>query len=433
MPFSLFRYYYFLEDDLPRIDQFTEILTGNGFAPDAALFKPGRWHNRLLYGNMIILVAAINDGTVWESSQSLLEDLENQPGMALDLLARVTVLHDSSDSYDDALELARKLCPYRDAIPFDTRQGRLARLDWRWPRGQAYYLFIEAEPSKAASNFFAAGLPLLEAALIRLNLVNNLYRDRHSTVEKERQEIDKRLSHTLHTQLVSDKAPLKEAEELETQIQELAATYGILAGDYSSLSEASSKLRDLVKAVVQHVRTQPFLQLQPDLLNTILQPYQERLRQLQKSQEDLHSSRENHQAAIDVVRSRIDIMMSRENIETQERIKDLMEINTAVQKQSLVFQVAAGIIEFIVLAYYSHSLWKALAHNAYTLIPPWLQFIVVLLFSYTTVKVTHMVAEYRQGDHHVKGKLLAYGIALFLLLAFIITASAIMEIKGGAH
>lgn len=431
MPYSLFRYFYFLEDDLPRVDQFTEILNNSGFTGNSAFFNPGRWHNRLLYGNMIVLVAAISDGTGWESGQSQLEDLESQAGIKGDLLARVTVLHDSSDAFDGSLEEARKLCPYRDAIPFGTRQGQLARLDWKWPHGQAYYLFNDPVPGKA-SNFFSSGLPLLEASLIRLNMVSNLFRDRHSTVDKERQEMDKQLSHILHTQLVSDKAPLKEADELEAQIQELAATYGILAGDYSTLSEASNKMQDLIKAVVQHIRTQPFLKLEPELLTTILQPYQERLRQLQKSQEDLDSSRENHRAAIDVVRSRIDIMMSRENIETQERIKDLMEINTAVQKQSLVFQVAAGIIEFIVLAYYSHSLWKALAHNAYALIPPWLQFIVVLLFSYNTVQVTHLVAEYRQGDHHVKGKLIAYGISLAVILAVIITASVLMEAKG-AH
>lgn len=431
MPYSLLRYYYFLEDDLSRVEQFNEILTGNGFAPGTTVFNSGKWHNRLLYGNMIILVTALSDGSGWETSRSQLEDWENQAGINNELLARVTVLHDSSDAFDNSLELARKLCSYRDAIPFGSRQGQLARLDWKWPRGQAYYLYNDPEPGKA-SNFFASGLPLVEAALIRLNMVNNLYRDRHSIVDKERQEIDKKLSHILHIQLVSDQAPVKEAEELEAQIQELAASYGILAGDYSSLSEASNKMQDLIKAVVQHVRTQPFLQLPPELLNTILQPYQERLRQLQKSQETLNSSRENHRAAIDVVRSRIDIMMSRENIETQERIKDLMEINTTVQKQSLVFQVAAGIIEFIVLAYYSHSLWKALAHNAYAIIPPWLQFIVVLLFSYTTVKATHLVAEYRQGDHHVKGKLIVYGISLGLILALIITASVLMEARG-AH
>lgn len=431
MPCSLLRYYYFLDDDLPLVERFNEILVSNSFAPGSAVFKPGKWVNRVVYGNMIVFIAAISGETAWEAIQSQLEDCEHQAGINSDLLARVTVLHDFSDSFDNSLELARKLCPYHDAITFGTRQGQLARLDWKWPRSQAFYLFCETEPGKASS-FFASGLPLVEAALIRLNMVSNLYRDRHSIVDKERQEMDRKLSHILHTQLVSDKAPLREAEELEAQIQELAASYGILAGDYSSLSEASNKMEDLIKAVVQHVKTQPFLQLSAELLETILQPYQERLRQLHKSQQDLHSSRENYQAAIDVVRSRIDIMMSRENIATQERIKDLMEINTTVQKQSLVFQVAAGIIEFIVLAYYSHSLWKALAHNAYAIIPPWLQFIVVLLFSFTTVKVTHMVAEYRQGDHHVKGRLIVYGISLALLLALIIAASAFMEAKG-AH
>jgi hypothetical protein len=40
-----------------------------------------------------------------------------------------------------------------------------------------------------------------------------------------------------------------------------------------------------------------------------------------------------------------------------------------MQKQGLVYQYAAGLIEFIVLALYSHTLWSHLQHAAYTVIP----------------------------------------------------------------
>lgn len=440
MVYSLFRYYYFLEDDTPDSQLFLEALKSAGFQIESAGYfkKEAADHEIILqtqhYSNVDVWVLKLHRGDRdWKQYMSLADEWESATRLkASDLLAEITVLAADAGPWESLEGAAHELCSYRDLLEFPITGGRLARMDWRWPKRKAYYLFSGDSGSRPLDHVLTAGLPLLEAALIRLNLISHLFRDRNQTIQKEKLELDQQLSQILHTQLVSESAPLKEVEELEQQIQQLSAAYGILAGDYNSITSSYSRLVDLIGDVHRQIKAERSFQFEPDLIETMLAPYREILGQLQKTTEEIKTSRENHQAAIDVVRSRIDIMLSRENISTQSQIRNLMELNTALQRQSLTFQVAAGIIEFIILAYYSHSLWKNLAHQAYELVPSWLQFIMVVIFSANTVYCTHLLAEYKQGELHVKKELLLSAVPLILLCIIIIIGSIILE-TGTIH
>jgi hypothetical protein len=439
MTISVLRYYYFLADDEEKIDQLCRELKRSEYKPDDGtmtwnLFsnEEGQLLKSMRHGNMLLLVLGVRrlQGS-WASIMGSLDEVEKKAGLPnSDILGKVTVLGSDAGSWEQLLESAHGVCAYSEVIRFDIEQGQLGRLDWKWPHGHACYLFRQEGSSPALDSFFGSCLPMIEAALIGLNMVSDLYQDRIALVSKERQECDTRLSHILHTQLVSVQAPLKEVEELEEQVRDLSFSYGILAGDYSLISEAGNHIAGLVDAVIEQTRDQRFLKIKHVQMEAVLTPYRSRLAQLKKTEEDLRMSRENHQAAIDVVRSRIDIMMSRENIETQERIKDLLEINTSIQKQSLTFQIAAGIIEFIVLAYYSHSLWEAVTPTAYALVPPWLQLVGSVILSAIAVVFTHLLAEYQQGDKHVKGKLIFYATVLLVFLIAVIVATIILQGKA---
>lgn len=435
MVYSLFRYYYFLEDDTPDSQLFLEALKSAGFQTESAgyFIREATDHEIILqtqpYGNMDVWVLKLHGGDGnWKQYISLAEEWESETGLKKsDLLAEITVLAADAGSWDSLENTLRELCTYQELLEFPLAGGRLARMGWRWPKGKAYYLFSGDSGSRPLDHLLTAGLPLLEAAWIRLNLISHLFRDRNQTIQKEKLELDQQLSQILHTQLVSESAPLKEVEELEQQIQQLSAAYGILAGDYSSITNSCGQLMDLIGDVQRQIQLERSFRFEPVLIDTMLASYREILDQLQKTTEEIKTSRENHQAAIDVVRSRIDIMLSRENISTQSQIRNLMELNTTLQRQSLTFQVAAGIIEFIILAYYSHSLWKNLAHSAYELVPSWLQFIIVVLFSANTVYCTHLLAEYKQGEHHVKKELLLSAVPLILICSIIIIGSIVLE------
>lgn len=433
MACSILRYYYFAEDDREVLDKVCSGLESSGFNRGSQwAFLPedeAKYVGLINHRNMLVLVVGCkHPEEPWAAQLSHLAQCEKDAGLkSSDLLAQITVLSSSPDSWNHALEEVRKIFASAEPVFFETASGQLARLNWKWPQGHAHYLFTFEESDPIMDRFFTTGLPVIEASLIRLNLISNMYRDRSQTILAEKQTCDKRLASILHTQLVFQSASRKEIDEMEAQINELSSSYGILVGDYSLVAESKNSLRDLIDESLRQLKSQQFLILNQDLLDTMLNPYRSHLASLSNMESDLRSSWENHQAAISVVRSRIDIMISRENIETQSQIKNLMETNTAIQEQSLTFQVAAGIIEFIVLAYYSHSLWKSLAHNAYALVPPWAQFITVLLFSGLTVEATHLFAEYRQGHRQAKGKLILFSVVLIVLLVLIIGASALME------
>lgn len=409
------------------------IQAGSGVGPDFFQDAGSSWWSSIHCGNMMVIVLGLRKKqSTWDSYMASMEGWESRANLSGDdLLGKVTVLCASGSRWEDLLETAHGLYPYREIESFPVKNGQLARLDWKWSGTGAYYLFQQQDAPAALARFFGSGLPLFEAGMLRLNMVCNLYRDRNSTITREISSCDTRLSNILHTELVSETAAMKKVEELEEQVQELSSSYGILAGDYNMIREGISRINGLLQAVLLQIKGEYFWQMDSGLEGSILNPYYRRLSELKSTADELRASRENHQAAIDVVRSRIDIMLSFQNIETQGRIKTLMELNTSMQKQSLTFQIAAGIIEFIVLAYYSHSLWKNLAHNAYNLIPPGVQLFMVVLFSWTAVYCTHLIAEYRQGDHHVRGRMMLYSGLLLALLFIIVFGSYWLELNAG--
>lgn len=442
MAFFMLRYYYFLDDDAGSMDSFVGELKNAAFRPGhgSSGLRPffaqseDRVVTRLQSGNMVVLVLGIKDAEGgWEGYHQTIQDAEQASAINNDdILANITILGSSAGEWDVLLEEARELCAFQHIIPFSIANGQLARLDWKWPKGRAFYLLRQEDTLPALDRFLGSSLPLLEGTLIRLNMISRLNRERNRLVLKEKLECDQRLSGILHSQLVSTQISEQNVEQLEEQVQSLSLSYGLVAGDYSVITEGSSNMNGLIGDVKGQVKEESFLTTGEEFLEIILRPYNSIMGALHRTEEELRLSRENHQAAIDVVRSRIDLMLSRENFRTQARIKDLMELNTSIQQQSLTFQVAAGIIEFIVLAYYSHSLWKNLAHAAYDLVPPWLQFVVVLLFSFNTVYCTHLIAEFKQGDTHVRKKMLLFSLFLFLLLGLIIGGTYWLELNA-AH
>jgi hypothetical protein len=252
-------------------------------------------------------------------------------------------------------------------------------------------------------------------------------------VEQELRDLDQQLSRILHTHLVTEQKESKQAEELEEQIQALSSAYGMLATDMNLINEGRRRLQRKWERFQTRLGRERALVIDDDQLGILGQPFLDTLDNLNELSQTLITTRDSHQAAINVVRSRIDIMNSRTNIATQDKIRELMELNTAIQKQGLAFQLAAGLIEFIVLAYYSHSLWKNLVHNAYDNIPAVYQFIAVLLFSSLTTYLTHLLAEYVQGHTQLRKRIILTGLPLLLLLLIILLASIVFNSPGVVH
>lgn len=382
----------------------------------------------------ILAVKTAADNSLWSAGLDKLRGWEEQAGLSCEeLMGQLTVLVGSASQWTELKEEACSLLSCPDPLDLRLEKGMLARLAVNWGEGETVYLCGLEDHDSESWRFLTRRLPLLQGILIRLHMLDGLMRDRNLAIRQEKEEMERGLIHILHSKLVMAQAALIATEELEAEIVGLATAFGKLVGDQNLIVDGIKRLEILIRSLERKLIHETALEVPAVLFEQLSASYQQRLTDLRSTHEELKMVQENYQAAIEVVQSKIDIMNSRTNIATQEQIKGLLEINTVMQKQSLVFQYAAGLIEFIVLAYYSHTLWSHLNHAAYLAIPGWIQFIVVMMFSGNTVMVTHLLAEYMQGEQHVRRKLILTAVPLVLIFILVVVASVLTGSHGAAH
>lgn len=436
MTVGFIRFCYYLDEDSDRIlETIMEKMKAAGYQYNHAAGNTvldaacPRVFYELTSGNTgIIALKYLEEGADWEQAVIKLRELDQMGSIREeDLLGKVTLLLSVGEEWGQFCQSAQEMVGRRKGLSIQMPGGRLLRFAFR--STETVYLCSVPQGDDALAGFIQQRLPIIETHSLKLSMLSGVFRDRTAMIARENQELDQKLSQLLHTNLVHESSDLREAAELESQMNELSLSYGIIAGNHLSLIEGYNQLQQLLNSFERLLGTDPAITIRTDQMEAVTRPHKARLAEMSSTEKQLRSSRDNHQAAIEVVRSRIDIMNSRTNIATQEKIKALMELNTSMQQQSLVFQYAAGLIEFIVLAYYSHSLWKNLAHHAYTIIPAWIQFAFVMGFSGITVYCTHLLAEYLQGEHRVKRKMILALVPLLFIILTVIIGSAML---GGA-
>ena len=438
----ILRFYYFLEDEIEPIEKLTEVFNQNELTfinsnqLTSFVAKTGSYYNlNHPQGKMIIkAVKTQASDDYWAAALNQLQSWEKQAQLcADDLMGRLTILVGDLNSWEEILHNACDLLPGEAQEIIELKQGKLVRLKSEGRKGEDFYLCGLDDSETVSAIFLFRRLPLFHGSIIRLQALDALLNDRNLAIRGEKEEMERDLIKILHTKLVMSQASLMAAEELELEIEGLATAFGKLVGDQNMVVDGVKRLESALLNLGKQINAESALIVPPALFNHLTESYQQHLEDLRNTREELNLVQENYQAAIDVVQSKIEVMNSRTNIATQEQIKGLLEINTAMQKQSLVFQYAAGMVEFIVLAYYSHTLWSHLQEAAYTIIPSWIQFVVVLLFSGNTVWVTHLLAEYVQGEVHVRKKLIVASILLLLIFVIVVAGSVIAGSHGAGH
>lgn len=396
---------------------------------DARLFDDHAYYDSLSAEG----INQISSGEAETGLKQTLAELEKLESAHLSpdlLLGQVTLIASTQLAWSDIVGLIPSPSSQPKSFAISMTTGQMYRTALAH---QVYYACQPQDFDPSTLRLLNQGLPLIEAGYLELRMISRLLRERSRMVEQELRDLDQQLSRILHTHLVTEQKESKQAEELEEQIQALSSAYGMLATDMNLINEGRRRLQRKWERFQTRLGRERALVIDDDQLGILGQPFLDTLDNLNELSQTLITTRDSHQAAINVVRSRIDIMNSRTNIATQEKIRELMELNTAIQKQGLAFQLAAGLIEFIVLAYYSHSLWKNLVHNAYNNIPAVYQLIAVLLFSSLTTYLTHLLAEYVQGHTQLRKRIILTGLPLLLLLLIIVLASIFFNSPGVVH
>jgi hypothetical protein len=431
------RFYYFIEDDINSLKKLMEIFSRNGLLPSSKNDPLAtRQTEGVLYnldypqGKQKILAVrtSMNDDS-WQTALDELKAREEEDILAgNDIMGSLTILC-GTESWEEMTAKACAIIPDDIGETFKLRNGEMACLKRDRGKGEATYLCRLDHIESADLSFLSRRMPSFYAGVLRLNALDFVLNDRLISIRREKDEMHQDLIKILHAKLVMNKATLIEAEELEGEIRRLATAYGKLVGDQNLVVDGLKELETALLVMERQINADTALLLPAAVFAQMTESYQQRREDLRNMRDDLNEVQEDYRAAMDVVQSKIEVMNSRTNIATQEQIKGLLEVNTEMQKQGLVYQYAAGLIEFIVLAYYSHTLWSHLQHTAYTVIPSWIQFVMVMLFSGNIVWATHLIAEYRQGEHHVRKKLIAAMVLFLLLFALIIVGS----ILAGSH
>lgn len=434
MDLDLIRYYFYLEEDGQALTAFRSCLAEKNIIPHSfssenlAQLKSHSSYFMIKSGRTEILVVRLLDSEkTARQNEELLGSLERTCSVTPEiLLGKVTVWAAAGQNYSELKNSAGLDRP--EVLQLKMPGGILSRFSLFWPQGHAQYLCSLSDPGPLDELFLYNGLPQLEAEMLELHLILNLYKDRQRAIDKQTGELDKKLGAILHTDLVARSSQLKLVDELESQITELARSYGITAGNKNVIMEGISHIQLRLNGLLRNIKNEKALGANQEETEIIVDVFRKPLNSMLDVSAKLDLSLKNHQAAINVIESRINLLNSRHNIAAQEKIRDLLELNSTMQKQSLIFQISAAAIEFIVIAYYSHSLWRSMSKDAYYLVPGWVQLIFALLFSANVVYCTHLVGEYIQDkkNKQVKKHLLISLIPLFILLLLIIGGSILL-------
>lgn len=437
----ILRYYYFLKEETALSETLADVLKQHSFSAAGSCTQAYFQEQTSFYyhftdssGKMNILGAKVPAAeTGWAGAWEHLQAWEKEAGLSPeDLMGRLTVLVAMDKNWPLMLQEAGPLLSCSDVECSYSGVSPLFRLSTANKDNEAIYIYTPDGRQEAPVPLLTRTLPVLHGQIIFLSELDLILSERNCSIIREKETLENDLIRILHIKLVMNNPSLSVNEELENDIEVLATAFAKLVGDKKLISDGIRRLDASLKKLEQQIQREPVFNLNEDMFQELLGAYQERLTALSNTYDDLSLAEDNYQSAITVVQSKIQVMNSRTNIDTQEKIKELLKVNSAMQKKSLTFQYAAGLIEFIVLAYYGLTLWDKLTHAA-GIIPGWVQFVFVVLFSANTVMLTHYLAEYMQGETHVRQNLIVTGVTLGLILLVIVAGSVIALGAGGIH
>lgn len=234
----------------------------------------------------------------------------------------------------------------------------LLSLTGRKPGGRGYYCLAAAAPEEMLSQ----ALPDADAQLKKLDRVATYFGYQRKTIENERSGIDEEVGALLHRQVVADQEAA-EAVALEERIARLSRMFGMLATDSLMVRQAAHRLeRDLGQL------RQAFAVLfvsgaggENEIADHYEKLFSGDVAAAAAESLNLAFSRQNTQAAIEVVRTQVELLRAGEEAVIQEQTRELLSRSLLLQKERMALQVATGFVEFVLVFYYVLKSWEGIA------------------------------------------------------------------------
>ena len=328
--------------------------------------------------------AAIGEATVLISSEREVEDLSKETGVG-----KLTKI--------------------------ETKAGLLYQFEEKEGHKEHVYILTSPPGSNGLEHLLRLNFPLFDLSIHKLHLERDYFKNQRKWVMNEKAEIDKAVGDILHKRIVGETFKPEYVEILEKEIDTLSTKYAILVNDGHLIRKARVTVEEDIEAVYNHLEDMaPSVPMEGlDILKQSI----DLKKRLSEDELSISYSIRNTKTAIDTVRTNVDLLRSRETI--------------FLQEEAVSFQVAAGVLEFIIIFYYSIASWEHLiGPGRMEVIPPPVRFTTILLFASFSVALTHFVGESFREKWKINKGMLASGAALFAVFLYIVYLSIQ---TGGLH
>ncbi len=275
-------------------------------------------------------------------------------------------------------EIPKKVLERFDTITeYIITELEVGRLYLLKPWGKEYniYGFI---PERDYEEFILETLPYINLYVHRLERSVDFYIRKGEYMKEKRHEIEIKVGEILGRTITLFKNPEKRQMTLEKEIDELSNVYSSLALNVSYLKSSLASMDSDIQKLESKIKS-----LLPPVgqngLESELKRYKDIRTMLKEEEEFSLLTLEEVKEAIDVVRTRVELLNSREALD--------------IQKQGFNLQVSAGVIEVIIVYYYTLNVWRILSpEEVFQNIPYYYRFYLVLLFSLFVLAFTHYSA-----------------------------------------
>jgi len=287
-------------------------------------------------------------------------------------------------------------------------------------KGRQYFI-VEGESTTSFHDFVALDLPQIAWSIRRLEREWDFYSDRLEAIRAEKHRIDDELSQIFHHK-VGDAMTSDASRTLENQIYRLSSMYSILATDLHLIKEGSGTIdKDLV---VLNRLASAFTDVGDDRFPYYhLSRFRDNLKSLLKHESDLRQSLENTKAAIDIAQTQAELLRGSQGLALQEQTRELLNQNVVLQDERMSLQVAAQVVELVVVFYYTLKSWEAVAvAGTVDTLPSLVKFGVVATFSASVVVLTHFIG----SSLHERRVMVAPTATTAVLVALSLGAMAVL-------
>jgi hypothetical protein len=259
----------------------------------------------------------------------------------------------------------------------ETTIGELCQFEEKEGSKEHSYFLNSASEARVLEHFLTLDFPVFDFAIHKLHMERDYFRNQKRWILDEKQEIDKNLGEILHKSIVGETLNPQFIGTLEKDIDTISSKYAILVNDSNLVRKAISTLEDDIELVYKCLRE--FANPPAEGLE-ILRDSEQVKSQLVKTQNSIINTIKDTKTAIDTVRTNVDLLRSRENL--------------GLQEEAISFQVAAGVLEFIIIFYYSLTSWlHLLGEERFEGIPSPVRFFSIFVFTSFAVIFTHFIGK----------------------------------------